>query len=485
MITFNKDEELNRLTELFDSKKSEFLYVRGRRRVGKSWLLDDFVKRYPAKCFFFTGKADSRTSNTLSEFVKKWSRFSKDNELLRYNMRLLHWADVFRIIGEYAVKKKKRSIVVFDEIQWIASEGSGFLGALKEAWVTWQKQGWIGVVICGSSNKFFKNKTGGQEKILRGLQTLDHLWVQPITPAEIKSCFLKKWSLQEVCLLYMMIGGIPYYLERLDPTRGFIHAINDALFTQSHNLLAEPAELLSLDFNRAGQKTAEHIMSVLGQGGSDQLNIVKKTGLPKATVSHIINKLLDYEIVFKKFPAHKKPARNQEGVHYFIKDFYLNFYFQILAPLSNRIKTNMRGLIFPAETGLSGRGYYIPNFSGGAFELLIRYILEQRQNLTKPFFKKLMLKDENYQVLDYWDATTQIDLVVEHPRDRLSRIIECKWGPCQTAWIDEIISKNYNPPRFFSKKYFLVLGEEPTQAFLDLARQRDVVVVTIADFFDV
>lgn len=184
----------------------------------------------------------------------------------------------------------------------------------------------------------------------------------------------------------MMIGGIPYYLERVDPTKGFIH-------------------------------TVKKILASLGQDGSSQATIIAKTGLPASTVRELIEKLLDYEIIFPKNYL-RILKKNRSGEKYFMKDFLMNFYFQILRKSSESIKLNEQDFIFPLETGLSPKGYYLPNFTGKAFELFLRILIESKEVLNVPLGQKMLLKDPNLKVMDYADSQVQIDLIVETKGDR-------------------------------------------------------------------
>ena len=215
----------------------------------------------------------------------------------------------------------------------------------------------------------------------------------------------------------MMFGGIPYYLNLIARDKPFIHAINDAAFSKDSIFLEEIDEILSIEFNSQGRESVKSILSFLGQDGTSQASIVKKSGIAQSTVSDIIEKLLDYKIIFPKSPAHKTQV--SRGTKYHMKDFYLNFYYQVLEPLEKRIKRNSKGLLFSEACISSNSGYYIPNFSGKAFELLVRYILENSVNFTEKIFHTLLIANPNYRVLDYWDKTCQIDLLVESKDDRL------------------------------------------------------------------
>ncbi len=484
----NRNEEIQYLTELKNEVKSGFLYVRGRRRVGKSWLLQEFRDQCLKKeCFYFSGVADLNNNETIERFVIEWEIFIGKQSLSLYKKSQQTWDRIFAEISLYAkvVKRaKKKFVLILDEIQWLAKERSGFAGILKQAWIELEKIGNIKIIVCGSSSKFFHTKTGGEETILRGLQTKATLWLQPITLSEVKKYILPNWSLEEICLTYMMFGGIPYYLNQIDEQKGFIHAINICAFLSSSLFLNEVDEILRLEFNKSGVNTVKKILSNVGQNGSSHKSLVEKTGFNLSRINETLEKLEEYNLIFEKIPAHENPKLNKAGSIYYMKDFYLNFYFQIISPRQELIKYNLKGLLFPYSVIHSQKGYYIENFSGKAFELLVRSVLEDKRHLNLNIFKKLHLIDANYEVLDWWNKQSQVDLLVEHKYDKISRIIECKWAYNEDKnWIDEVIYKKYEPPNKFRKMFVLVLACEPSVAFLKQAKEKNVIVVTLEDFF--
>lgn len=482
---FGRDVEFNVLKDFAEGTKAGFTYLRGRRRVGKSWLLKEFQKRCKGFCFYFTGFADESAEKAQKRFIAEWCLATQQNRLREIHPDYINWGRLFAEMTHFASQRKKTTILLFDEVQWLAKGMSGFAGALKEAWLDWEKINSIKVVVCGSSNKFFYEQSHGDEKILRGLKTHASIWVEPFTLSEVEKYFLHSWSLEEICLTYMMVGGIPYYLSQIDKNQGFIHAINSALFLRRSVFLDEVDEILSLEFNHRGIKTVKSILSVLGQNGTTQDLICKKTGLSASSVSETLDKLIDYGLVFTKIAAHMRPTKNGAGIIYFMKDFFLNFYFQILSPLKGRINENIKGLLFPYACLTSQKGYYIPNFSGKAFELLVRFVLESPFLFKKaPIFEKMRLLDHDYKVATYWDQTTEVDLIVEHAHDRISRLIECKWvsGPIDfDSLVTEALSKNYMPPSGFIKKYFLCLSQKISGTLKQKALGRGISIIGLEE----
>lgn len=484
MKFYGRQDDLQYLKDCVETQKSELMYIRGRRRVGKSLLLQYF-KAKSKNCFYFSGTIDSSDEKLREDFVESWNQFTQDFSLSELKKSALTWGRIFKEMTKRASLREDPLVLIFDEIQWIAKTGSGFIGKIKETWLEWEQSRRIKVILCGSSSKFFDTHVG-EEKALRGLSTCAALWVKPFRLNEVQKYYLQNWSLEEICLTYMMLGGIPYYLERLDPDLGFIHAINETIFTSKGIFLEEMDEILKLEFNVSGKKNVHEILSVVGQEGKTQKCIVEQTGLGQSTVSGLLEKLVDYQILFEKYPVHTSPQKHQAGKRYSMKDFFMNFYFQVLYPLRNKIQKNTSALLFPCEVLRSKKGFYIENFSGKAFELLIRSILETR-SLKERIFKKLLLKDPDYSVETYWDEKTQVDLIVEHPRDRLSRVIECKWvtetSPA-LSWIEEVKQKKYEPVPHLKRKNYLMLSKKMSPSYVEKSKKSGVVGIALEDLFE-
>jgi len=477
---FNRNKDTKAIETILKAPQSSFFYVRGRRRVGKSWILKKIAKKHK-NVFYYMGAQDLKTSGAFTDFILEWENFSKQKKLSEINPVLLSWKRIFDEITLYIKTSKTQTVLIFDEIQWIAKagSGSGFIGKLKEAWIDLEKTDKAKVVICGSSYKFFQENTGGEEVILRGMKTHSDILVQPLSLSQCRKEYFTSWNLHETTIAYMMTGGVPYYLKQIDPRKAFISAINDAFFCKNTIFTAEVDEVLRLEFNRQGIKTVKVILEAIGTYGATQVTIIKKTKISDATVSEILTKLEDYAIVDGHTPSGSPTKANRSGVKYYIKDFYLNTYFSLLAPLQEKIIKNNSALIFSNEYLKDFSSYYIENYTGPMFEKVIRYILELRL-LEVNLFKKLDLRDENYRVTQFWDRNQQVDIIIEHPRDRISRAIEVKWVNKKTNNLAHLYNaleeKDYPLPKNFSRRNYLALS-------LETQKQSDAFQILLPDLF--
>jgi len=456
-----RPKELGELSLFVQKKGPGYVHVRGRRRVGKSELLKQLVKTRK-NAFYFYGSMDESDSNSRDRFVQQFSKLQKINTLLDLTKTARTWDRILTELGLY-FKKEKNCILILDEIQWISKKGSGFLGLLKHHWSEWKKTSNIKLILCGSSNKFFINNTDAEFNTLRGLKTHSDIWIQPFSALEVKNKFFSKtnWSYEQITLLYMMFGGVPYYLEQLLDESNFYRAVNKAAFTQSTIFLDEIYAVLNLEFNQKSIHNVISIMSSIGMQGSTMTQISRQTGMPKQTISDLIGKLIDYNIVAKKNPM-QESIKEKKNATYHINDFFLNFYFTVLKPLKERIEKNSNKMIFNNVCITSKTGHHIDNFTGLAFENFVRYQLETSSEDSE-LYKKLSLTKEKLKIGTFSSKETQIDLIAESANDRESRLIEVKWTqnlPSSGSLEKEILNKKYSPPKGFNVSYFLVSAKE-------------------------
>jgi AAA+ ATPase superfamily predicted ATPase len=478
---FQRKNETKTLLRVLNSEdKSDLLYLRGRRRIGKSTLLKH-IQLITKNVFYFTGIDDESYKFSLNRFVQLWSDFSKDNYLLSIKPSSLNWPFIFRELTK-SLNSDDTLTLVFDEIQWIAKSQTGFIGAIKEAWLDWQPTHKVKIIICGSSNKFFIDYVMGNEKILRGLKTHADVVIHPFTLPDIKNFYFSDFTNEQTAFIYMCLGGIPYYLQEIDTSSGFVQAIENSVFDSNSIFLAETDEILNLDFNNKGLKNVKLVLKAMGWG-SDQISIRKKTGLSESTVSEIISKLLQYELISERYPFGKKPIKNNQAIRYVCNDFYLNFYFQVLSNFEEYI-AHKKQMLFP-KIIQSKAGLYIENFTGPAFESLIRHILINEFDRHPNIFEILSISDPKYSVSTYWDAFVQYDLVIHHKVDNVLRIIECKWTSHQRTLIEAIDQVQSARTTFSTHKVlsFVATNLTPTISTKNYAKKVKVKIITLKDLF--
>lgn len=240
-VMVGREREIDLINERCKSGKSELVALYGRRRVGKTFLIRSmFENRFD---FSFTGMYHTPKRVQLAMFMSELSQKSKKD----YGT-VSTWQEAFKHLAEYLSKLRKDRIIVFlDELPWIDTHKSNFLSAFSYFWNTWGSTcNRLKLFVCGSATTWMMNKMIGDKGGLYGRVTCS-IYLAPFTLAETEA-YLKQvkhmeWSRYQVLEAYMILGGIPYYLDMLDRRLPFANNI-DNLFFGRNALLRREYEFL-------------------------------------------------------------------------------------------------------------------------------------------------------------------------------------------------------------------------------------------------
>lgn len=234
-----REQEL--IMQRYNSDKAELVAVYGRRRVGKTYLVKQvFSEDFD---FAFTGMYKAPRAVQLSMFKEELSR-----KWQRDDLRIDTWADAFAALRRYLESLDKRRVVVFlDELPWMDTPKSNFLAAFSYFWNTWGSTFTpLKLFVCGSATTWMLSKIIGDKGGLYGRCTLA-LPLAPFSLGEVEA-FLREvkgveWNRYQVLEAYMILGGVPYYLDMLDRSLPFAANI-DALFFRDNAPLRGEYEFL-------------------------------------------------------------------------------------------------------------------------------------------------------------------------------------------------------------------------------------------------
>lgn len=245
--------EQSELKDIFNSKKSEFVAVYGRRRVGKTYLIRNYFQK--RKCIYFQniGLQNGSLEEQLKNFSDSLSEVFFDNVPITPP---LNWKEAFQRLTTLIEKQseKKQIIIFLDELPWTATSRSGLLKTLDYFWNKY----WVNIknlklIICGSSaswilKKIIYSKGGLHNRVTR------QIILRPFSLKETKSylehlgCDLNHNQILEI---YMAIGGIPFYLNGIKKNLTANQNINNLCFRQNGLLFDEFNKLFKSLFNEA------------------------------------------------------------------------------------------------------------------------------------------------------------------------------------------------------------------------------------------
>lgn len=242
MVTKNffvgREDEIKRLQDLVLLNQSDLVTILGRRRVGKTYLTKNAFNHQFT--FHITGIKGVDKDSMIKIFVEKIQELSGTN----YEIAIPNnWIDAFTILKQYLKQKRspKKKIIFIDEFPWLDGHKSGFLRAFEHFWNDWAVDQNILVVICGSSTSWMienvlNNKAGLHNRIS------SYFHIGPFTLKETEQFFIKKnikLPRYEIVLLYMAMGGIPYYLNEVQKGKSAIQNIDYIFFSEKSTLKNE------------------------------------------------------------------------------------------------------------------------------------------------------------------------------------------------------------------------------------------------------
>lgn len=416
LIARNHEREV--LQKFLDSNHSEFMAVYGRRRVGKTFLIKNYFQHKKSIFFHVTGVEKGSFATQRQNFTRRLSEVFLNKLPIQIPK---DWQSAFELLKNSldTLPKNKQIVLFFDEFPWMATPRSRLLESLEYFWNEyWSNDRRIKLIICGSSAswiiKNIINNTGGLFQ-----RVTYRLRIEPFTLLQTK-LFLEskqiKLTHQQIALLYMVIGGIPLYLEQVK--KGFTadQIIDQLCFNKNGLLFDEIKELFGSLFRNEAvyikivREIAKHYQGI----SKDELS--KHLKLPRGgRLSTRLEELEDAGFIMSFIPYQRK----ERGEFYKIIDEYTMFYFYWI---SSNLQTIRH---FDKASGLwldkiKSGAYY--TWKGLAFESICYKHIQK-------IISKLNLRQSS-QPYGWREKGAQIDLLFDRPDDAVT-LCEIKYSEKQ------------------------------------------------------
>lgn len=319
--------ELQQLEDKYKSGKSELAVIYGRRRIGKSSLVEKFAEN---KEFFFKfeGIEGEKTKGQMASFVKIMEKYIDDSFLSK--IQFDSWHTLFDYLTEKLVdnkKRKKKLILFLDEVQWLAVRRSKLISTIKYFWDNYWKKMNVMLILCGSIASFMVKRII-HSKALYGRITLEIL-LKGLLPHEAAKFFKNQRSKEEILKYLLVFGGVPRYLEEINLNRSFNQNINVLCFSKNSLMLNEIDKIFYSQFKEV--EAYRKIVSVLKGKLLTFKEISEKTGKPSGgTLKNALELLINAEFV--DFYISMDKGWNSKFKKYRLGDEFLVFYFKYIEP---------------------------------------------------------------------------------------------------------------------------------------------------------
>lgn len=335
-IFVGRAKELKQLEALSDLGHSSLVVINGRRRVGKSRLIREFAKDRIFLSFAGLAPADAVTGQD--------QRNAFANQLAAYfhmpPFSFSDWLDGFAHLSRYLTEQP--TLILLDEISWMGSGDPTFLPKLKLWWdQISEERSHLTLVLCGSVSTWI------EENIIKSTAFFGrvslHLTLEPLTLAE-SAQLLSQRSLRassyDLFRILAVAGGIPWYLENIQPSDSIDENIKRLCFSPN-GLLVKEFNLIFHDlFDRKGE-VYKKIVSTLAEGMRDYTQIREALKYPEGgALSSYLEALMTSGYVTKHQSWSIKTGKPAQKSLFRLSDNYLRFYLKTIEPLLGKIRSN-------------------------------------------------------------------------------------------------------------------------------------------------
>lgn len=326
-------EELRKLNKRYAGDGFECIVIYGRRRVGKTALINEFCKDKPTIFFSALNTTGKENLEAFSRAIMSFER--PDREFVpafgSYDAALEELT---------ALAKEKRLVFVIDEYPYLAKAKPAISAMLQHIIDHKWSESRMYLILCGSSMSFMENQVLGEESPLYGRRT-GQFRIEALDYKET-AVFHPELSVEDNSLIYGITGGVPHYINKLDVRGSVDEALLDNFFDRSSYLYEEPGNLLKQELREPAVYNA--IIKAIAEGASRMNDIKMKVGAENAVISKYLKTLMDLGIVKKETPITEKPCKK---TIYMLADNFFRFWYRFVPVNQSAIDSGRIAKTYP------------------------------------------------------------------------------------------------------------------------------------------
>ncbi|MCL1794828.1 MAG: ATP-binding protein [Oscillospiraceae bacterium] len=440
-----REKELAALNNLYDEDIFQMVVMYGRRRIGKTTLISEFISDKPA--IFFTAQEVNDALN-LSRFSQKIYNFFDVPESAG---AFPDWNDAFEFLAKKA--KGRRFVLAFDEFPYAAAANRSLKSVLQTATDHYFKNTGLFLILCGSHMGFMENEVLGYKSPLFGRRT-----------AQIKlegfdyydaGKMLGAFDAEDKLKFYACIGGTPHYLAQIKANESFEDNIKRLYFDISGYLYNEPVMLLHQELREPAMYNS--IITAIAGGASKQSEIAAKIKEDSTKVNKYLHTLVNLQIIDKIYPFGENPQNSRKGI-YRIADNCYDFWYSFV--FSNRPEIESGNGDFVADAEIFGEK--LSSYIGKPpFETIcLQYLQRANRNKILPFiatsFGSWWRNDPKEK------AQADFDVIAANRSKKQIVLGECKWKNEINFAIEaqKLLKKDYLLAEY-KERYWYIFSKKP------------------------
>lgn len=458
-----REKEIRTMNQRFDKGNFECIVIYGRRRVGKTALINEFCKGKPAIYFSALNASAQENLEALSKAIYLYKNPGEVNAPVYQN-----YENALDAVTEIA--KERRVVFVIDEYPYLAKSERSISSRLQHVIDHIWQNSRLFLILCGSSMSFMEYQVLGYESPLYGRRTAQFK-VQALTYREV-TAFHQGLCVEDQALLYGITGGVPHYINKLEVEGDLDEAVKENLLNTSSYLFEEPENLLKQELREPAIYNS--VISAIAGGASHANEIATKVGLESGICAKYLRVLLELGILKKETPIMEKAGKK---TIYIIDDNFFRFWYRFVPGNMSAISAGRMEQIY--ERAIRP---YFSDYMGLIFEkMCLEYLLRYAQNLP------ILLSDAG----QWWgtDPKTrkevQIDIVGVPVEGQEYIIGSCKYkntpvGVDELELLRQYASVFRQGCRFH---YFIFSKGGFTKALRELSGQGEVTLLTLEDIY--
>lgn len=400
----DREQEMATLQSEYERDGSALVVLYGRRRVGKTTLISEFIKN--KKALFFLASEESESQNRLA-FQEKAADFLNSN--LLKNVEVKSWDVLFRAIMDSHFDSKP--VIVLDEFQYLGKSNPAFPSVFQRIWEEILKDRQVMVILCGSLISMMQSQTLAYDSPLYGRRTAQ-IRLKQIPFAYYHQFFPDK-SRKELIEMYAVTGGVPKYIELFSQSKDIYSAIEKCVLNRSGYLYDEPYFLLQQEVSEVGSYFS--IIKAIAAGNTKLSSIAGVLEVKSTSLTKYLKTLIDLDILEREVPVTEdSPEKSKKGL-YKIKDNYLRFWFAFVYPNMSFIESGHGRIVMDKI-----RKSLVRNHIAFVYEDICRERMwEINAEGVWPFYFSKLGR--------YWDSKEEIDIAAIDPDGKNLILGECKY----------------------------------------------------------
>ena len=330
-----REKELSLLNRFSKKRSASFLIVRGRRRIGKSRLIEEFAKPY--KFYTFSGIVPTEKTTAQSQRDEFASQLSQQDFP---KVKAQDWNDLFWLLADKV--KKGKVVILLDEISWMGDKDPDFLGKHKNVWEQhFKKNNQLILIVCGSASSWIEKNVLSSTGFVGRIS-----FVLTLEELPLKDCqdFWRQAaahiSAMEKLKMLSVTGGVPRYLEEIDPALSAEANIKNMCFTKGAFLVDEFERIFSNLFLRDSE-AYKKIIEVLATGSKEFKEVSQLLGTDMSgRTSDYLDELILAGFVNRDYTWHLKDGKDAKLSKFRLRDNYLRFYLKYIQKYKTKIERN-------------------------------------------------------------------------------------------------------------------------------------------------